>query len=122
MIGRRPERFEARAKCSSNFFIFQQESSNVRTPSEGTLELELSSEAVGWLSAQQHDGLPSLFPCSPKALRSCKERIELVAAALGLEGFARIDAFVHADTGEVRLHLPFRTPHSDFTMFHSTSP
>ncbi|GAQ81472.1 D-alanine--D-alanine ligase family protein [Klebsormidium nitens] len=38
---------------------------------------------------------------SPTALRSCKERIELVAAALGLEGFARIDAFVHADSGEI---------------------
>lgn len=43
------------------------------------------------------------FPRSPAALRSCKERIEVVAAALGLEGFARIDAFVHADTGEVRM-------------------
>ncbi|CAK9194407.1 unnamed protein product [Sphagnum jensenii] len=35
------------------------------------------------------------------AITSCRKRIEIVANALGLEGFARIDAFVHADTGEV---------------------
>ncbi|CAN4118278.1 unnamed protein product [Withania somnifera] len=35
------------------------------------------------------------------ALRRCKEHIELIANTLQLEGFSRIDAFVHADTGEV---------------------
>ncbi|KAG0564611.1 hypothetical protein KC19_8G125200 [Ceratodon purpureus] len=36
-----------------------------------------------------------------EAIAACRKRIEIVANTLGLEGFARIDAFVHADTGEV---------------------
>lgn len=44
--------------------------------------------------------------CSGETFReeantACRQRIETVANVLGLEGFARIDAFVHADTGEV---------------------
>ncbi|KAI5663000.1 hypothetical protein M9H77_22323 [Catharanthus roseus] len=35
------------------------------------------------------------------ALEKCKQRIELIANTLQLEGFSRIDAFVHADSGEV---------------------
>ncbi|KAF3778971.1 D-alanine--D-alanine ligase [Nymphaea thermarum] len=38
-----------------------------------------------------------------EALARCKERIELIANMLGLEGFSRIDAFVHVDTGEVMI-------------------
>ncbi|CAN6467171.1 unnamed protein product [Victoria cruziana] len=37
------------------------------------------------------------------ALTRCKEHIELIANKLGLEGFSRIDAFVHVDTGEVMI-------------------
>lgn len=36
-----------------------------------------------------------------EALHACKKRIKFLANALGLEGFSRIDAFVHVDTGEV---------------------
>ncbi|XP_049401316.1 uncharacterized protein LOC125865171 [Solanum stenotomum] len=42
---------------------------------------------------------PSIM--SSAALERCKKRIELIANTLQLEGFSRIDAFVHADTGEV---------------------
>uniref|UniRef100_A0A803L379 ATP-grasp domain-containing protein n=1 Tax=Chenopodium quinoa TaxID=63459 RepID=A0A803L379_CHEQI len=38
---------------------------------------------------------------SENALEKCKQRVELVANALQLEGFSRIDAFVNVDTGEV---------------------
>ncbi|KAL2635787.1 hypothetical protein R1flu_007266 [Riccia fluitans] len=38
---------------------------------------------------------------SANAIEGCRKRIELVANALGLEGVARIDAFMHADTGEI---------------------
>ncbi|KAF9620432.1 hypothetical protein IFM89_012609 [Coptis chinensis] len=37
---------------------------------------------------------------SNEALERCKQRIELIANTLGLEGFSRIDAFVNADSGE----------------------
>ncbi|KAL4189833.1 hypothetical protein AMTRI_Chr08g209020 [Amborella trichopoda] len=36
-----------------------------------------------------------------EALQRCKQRIELIANMLGLEGFSRIDAFVNVDNGEV---------------------
>lgn len=36
-----------------------------------------------------------------EALQKCKERIEIISNALELEGFSRIDAFVHVDSGEV---------------------
>ncbi|KAF6152644.1 hypothetical protein GIB67_008081 [Kingdonia uniflora] len=36
-----------------------------------------------------------------EALERCKERIEMIANNLGLEGFSRIDAFVNVDDGEV---------------------
>ncbi|XP_059296464.1 uncharacterized protein LOC132049613 isoform X1 [Lycium ferocissimum] len=42
---------------------------------------------------------PSIM--SSAALERCKKHIELIANTLQLEGFSRIDAFVHADTGEV---------------------
>eukprot|EP00249_Psilotum_nudum_P012294 c23702_g1_i1 orf=265-3186(+) len=35
------------------------------------------------------------------AVNACRQRIQLVASALELEGFARIDAFLHAETGEI---------------------
>ncbi|XP_019092536.1 PREDICTED: uncharacterized protein LOC104745036 isoform X2 [Camelina sativa] len=38
---------------------------------------------------------------SKEALEKCKQGIELIAETLGLEGFSRIDAFVHVETGEV---------------------
>ncbi|CAN6809952.1 unnamed protein product [Brassica oleracea] len=38
---------------------------------------------------------------SKDALERCKQGIELIAETLGLEGFSRIDAFVHVETGEV---------------------
>ncbi|GJW73940.1 PAZ domain-containing protein [Tanacetum coccineum] len=38
---------------------------------------------------------------STDALMRCKERIELIANTLELEGFSRIDAFVNVDSGEV---------------------
>ncbi|KAK1311997.1 hypothetical protein QJS10_CPA07g01232 [Acorus calamus] len=40
---------------------------------------------------------------SEEALQKCKQRIEIVANTLGLEGFSRIDAFMNAHTGEVML-------------------
>jgi hypothetical protein len=42
-----------------------------------------------------------------EAIAACRKRIEIVANILGLDGFARIDAFVHADTGEVNLLIIF---------------
>ncbi|PKI31309.1 hypothetical protein CRG98_048301, partial [Punica granatum] len=36
-----------------------------------------------------------------EALEKCKQRIELIADTLQLEGFSRIDAFVNVDSGEV---------------------
>ncbi|XP_024037328.1 uncharacterized protein LOC18039684 isoform X2 [Citrus clementina] len=38
---------------------------------------------------------------STEALDKCKQHIELIANALQLEGFSRIDAFVNVDNGEV---------------------
>lgn len=38
---------------------------------------------------------------SPAALQAVQRRIEAAANALGIQGFARVDAFMHADTGEV---------------------
>ncbi|KAD0007802.1 hypothetical protein E3N88_44935 [Mikania micrantha] len=44
---------------------------------------------------------PPLSIMSAEALVRCKERIELIANTLELEGFSRIDAFVNVDSGEV---------------------
>ncbi|XP_056172700.1 uncharacterized protein LOC115685157 isoform X2 [Syzygium oleosum] len=44
---------------------------------------------------------PPLSIMSGEALERCKQRIELIANTLQLEGFSRIDAFVNVDTGEV---------------------
>jgi hypothetical protein len=38
---------------------------------------------------------------APAALQAAQRRIETAADALGIQGFARVDAFMHADTGEV---------------------
>lgn len=44
-----------------------------------------------------------IFPSvnSNEALARCKQRIELIANTLELEGFSRIDAFVNVDSGAV---------------------
>ncbi|XP_027176337.1 uncharacterized protein LOC113775590 [Coffea eugenioides] len=44
---------------------------------------------------------PPLSIISNEALEKCKQRIELIANTLQLEGFSRVDAFVNADSGEV---------------------
>ncbi|KAL2500408.1 D-alanine--D-alanine ligase family [Forsythia ovata] len=44
---------------------------------------------------------PPLSIISDGALEKCKQRIELIANTLQLEGFSRIDAFVNVDSGEV---------------------
>ncbi|KAI3414492.1 uncharacterized protein J3R85_016241, partial [Psidium guajava] len=44
---------------------------------------------------------PPLSIMSDEALERCKQRIELIANTLQLEGFSRVDAFVNVDTGEV---------------------
>ncbi|XP_071696738.1 uncharacterized protein [Rutidosis leptorrhynchoides] len=44
---------------------------------------------------------PPMSIMSTEALIRCKERIELIANTLELEGFSRIDAFVNVDSGEV---------------------
>ncbi|XP_058214710.1 uncharacterized protein LOC131326118 isoform X2 [Rhododendron vialii] len=44
---------------------------------------------------------PPVSIISNEALARCKQRIELIANTLELEGFSRIDAFVNVDSGEV---------------------
>ncbi|KAH7867287.1 hypothetical protein Vadar_031347 [Vaccinium darrowii] len=44
---------------------------------------------------------PPVSIISNEALARCKQRIELIANTLELEGFSRIDAFVNIDSGEV---------------------
>ncbi|TYI87763.1 hypothetical protein E1A91_D04G158900v1 [Gossypium mustelinum] len=44
---------------------------------------------------------PPVSIISNEALGRCKQRIELIANTLQLEGFSRIDAFVNVDSGEV---------------------
>lgn len=44
---------------------------------------------------------PPLSIISKEALERCKQRIELIANTLQLEGFSRIDAFINVDSGEV---------------------
>lgn len=59
---------------------------------------------------------------STEALQTCKERIEVIANTLGLEGFSRIDAFVNVRSGEVsRLlwSLSFSFHHV-FTVFYTS--
>ncbi|XP_031095493.1 uncharacterized protein LOC115999733 [Ipomoea triloba] len=55
---------------------------------------------------------PSII--SSGALERCKQHIELIANNLQLEGFSRIDAFVHVDSGEVLIievnTIPGMTP------------
>jgi len=46
---------------------------------------------------------------SSAALAVSRERIASAANALGIEGFARIDAFLHVDTGEVMAGPPSYT-------------
>ncbi|PKA66875.1 hypothetical protein AXF42_Ash003532 [Apostasia shenzhenica] len=44
---------------------------------------------------------PPAMIMSDEALQNCKQRIEIIANTLGLEGFSRIDAFVNIRNGEV---------------------
>lgn len=46
------------------------------------------------------------------ALERCKKGIELIAETLGLEGFSRIDAFVHVETGEVHSNISIQNQFS----------
>jgi hypothetical protein len=39
---------------------------------------------------------------SPEALSAAMRHVEAASHRLGIEGFARVDAFMHVDTGEVR--------------------
>ncbi|WZY72644.1 hypothetical protein YC2023_004884 [Brassica napus] len=41
-----------------------------------------------------------VYTLRKEALERCKRGIELIAKTLGLEGFSRIDAFVHVETGD----------------------
>ncbi len=57
---------------------------------------------------------PPLGRIRPEAVATARRRIEAVAEALGIEGYARVDAFLHAVTGEVIVieanTLPALTP------------
>ncbi|HLH47123.1 MAG TPA: hypothetical protein VKV25_08190, partial [Acidimicrobiales bacterium] len=57
---------------------------------------------------------PPLGRFTPEALGRCRRFIELVGERLGLEGYARIDAFVHRQSGDVIVieanTLPALTP------------
>jgi len=57
---------------------------------------------------------------SAPVIDRAKERVAIVAQQLGLEGFSRIDAFLHADTGEVIIieanTVPGMTPST--VLFH----
>lgn len=57
---------------------------------------------------------------TPTALSSAKRRIEIAATALGIEGYARLDAFMHTRTGELIIieanTLPALTPST--VLFH----
>ena len=44
---------------------------------------------------------PSRDIVKPKALEKAKKSIELIAEKLGLEGYSRIDTFLHVDTGDL---------------------
>jgi D-alanine--D-alanine ligase len=44
---------------------------------------------------------PPLGRFDPSALDAVRHRVQLVAEAIGVEGYARIDAFVHRETGEI---------------------
>lgn len=58
--------------------------------------------------------VPPLGRFEPEAIEIARRRIEAVAETLGIEGYARIDAFVHTETGEVMVieanTLPGLTP------------
>lgn len=55
-----------------------------------------------------------------KAVEQAKKRIEIAANALGIEGYARLDAFMHTQTGEIYIieanTLPALTPST--VIFH----
>ncbi|XP_022883256.1 uncharacterized protein LOC111400008, partial [Olea europaea var. sylvestris] len=57
---------------------------------------------------------PPISIISDGALEKCRQRIELIANTLHLEGFSRIDAFVNVDSGEVLIievnTIPGMTP------------
>ena len=56
----------------------------------------------------------------PRVVAKVKERIEKVAQRLGIEGYARIDAFMQVDTGELIVleanTMPALTPST--VLFH----
>lgn len=57
---------------------------------------------------------PPLGRVRPEAVAAARRRIEAVARALGIDGYARIDAFLHADSGDLVVieanTLPALTP------------
>jgi len=46
---------------------------------------------------------PPLGRVAPEAVAACRQRIAAVANTLGLNGYARIDAFMHCTTGEINV-------------------
>ena len=46
----------------------------------------------------------------PSAVKKAKERMEKVAKVLGIQGYARIDAFMHVKTGELIIIEANTTP------------
>lgn len=61
--------------------------------------LSLEEKFQGWTGINITPPPSSII--SGGTLNRCKQRIELVANALQLEGFSRIDVFVNVDSGEV---------------------
>ncbi|CAI0475720.1 unnamed protein product [Linum tenue] len=69
------------------------------TVKEGGDILSLEEKFQGGTDINLTPPPPSIV--SEEALEKCKQRIELVANTLELEGFSRIDAFLNVDSGEV---------------------
>ncbi|CAI0475724.1 unnamed protein product [Linum tenue] len=69
------------------------------TVKEGGDILSLEEKFQGGTGINLTPPPPSIV--SEEALEKCKQRIELVANTLELEGFSRIDAFLNVDSGEV---------------------
>ncbi|CAN1276859.1 D-alanine--D-alanine ligase [Linum perenne] len=71
------------------------------TVKEGGDILSLEEKFQGGTGINLTPPPPSIV--SVEALEKCKQRIELIANTLKLEGFSRIDAFLNVDNGEVLL-------------------
>ncbi|CAN1276862.1 D-alanine--D-alanine ligase [Linum perenne] len=69
------------------------------TVKEGGDILSLEEKFQGGTGINLTPPPPSIV--SVEALEKCKQRIELIANTLKLEGFSRIDAFLNVDNGEV---------------------